>query len=214
MQFDPINDIVRRPPFVEFYEDVVVDVNASKTEGRQMMKSTDFIRTRAIGSKDDFIQQYDDWIKHQRVLAKNGQIEKGWVPYFEQRYKEYKATGNTPVNGMPIEQWAQINKGQALNLKAQNCHSVEDLAEWPDGNLQNLGMGARALKESAVAWLKSAKQGKAAAEIEALTVANKEKDATIIKLMLRLEALEQRMYEADEPTPRKRVRKEDATAQE
>lgn len=195
-QFDV--EVKRRPPYVEFYDEAVPDVEASKAAGHQVMKSVDFVLVRPLGSKDDFRQEVTLWFQQLEAQARNGQIESGWVKIYKNMYKEYQAEGHTPVNGMPVEQWAQINKGQSLNLRAMGCRTVEDLAEWPDGNLSNLGMGARALRESAIAWLKSSEKGKAAAEIEKLTVQNKDREATIAKLMLRLEKLEQKLEAAED----------------
>jgi hypothetical protein len=43
-----------------------------------------------------------------------------------------------------------------MTFKAANVHTVEQLANVADGNLTNLGMGARDLREKAIAFLKSA----------------------------------------------------------
>lgn len=201
MQFDPIRDNVRRPPYVEFYDEAVTDPVATKEAGYQKMKSVDYVLIRPLGSKDDFRQEVQDWFKQIEEQAKHGQFDREWVRIYKNMYKQYKEEGKIPVNGMPIEQWAQINKGQALNLKAAGCLSVEDLAEWPDGDLPRIGMGARALKESAIAWLKSSEKGRAAAVIEKLTVDNEELQRRNAKLEARLEKLEQRLYADDaEPT--------------
>lgn len=63
--------------------------------------------------------------------------------------------------GTPIEQWPQVSRSTALNLKGVNVHTVEHLAAVSDTLLHNLGHGGRELRDKAIAWLKAAQDSAA-----------------------------------------------------
>lgn len=68
-------------------------------------------------------------------------------------------TGEFVDDGMPIRNWAQIDRGTAETLAAQGIHTVEALAGISDGNLSNLGTGARMLRDKAQAYITSREFG-------------------------------------------------------
>lgn len=79
------------------------------------------------------------------------------------QYAAWKA-GMVPAHdGTPLEQWAPLSRGQALSLKSLEIHTVEQLAGCLGNEmiLQRIGMGARALCESAKAWLEQRAGGDA-----------------------------------------------------
>lgn len=76
---------------------------------------------------------------------------------FPRAYAAFKERATTPIQGMPIEQWPQITRGQALTLKAMHIHTVESLAEVHDGHIDKLGQNARELRTKAKAFLELAK---------------------------------------------------------
>ncbi len=51
--------------------------------------------------------------------------------------------------GTPLKMWPRIDRGLAATLAAVHIHTVEQLASVSDGNLANLGMGGRELREQA-----------------------------------------------------------------
>ncbi len=86
-------------------------------------------------------------------------------PEHKQRWpNQYAAflAGLTPsVEGSPLEEWPPLSPAQVANLKVVNVHTVEQLAAVNDGDLDKIGMGARALRDKAAAWLDNAKGGEA-----------------------------------------------------
>jgi hypothetical protein len=55
--------------------------------------------------------------------------------------------------GLPVEQWAQISRSTALNLKVLHVHTVEALASMGDDHIANLPSG-RELRERARLFVK------------------------------------------------------------
>lgn len=82
-------------------------------------------------------------------------------------YNRYKSqieafkgdTGEHLDNGTPITSWAMVDKGTAQTLKANGIHTIEAFASVSDSALQNLGTGARTLRDQAKSWLNSRQFG-------------------------------------------------------
>lgn len=73
---------------------------------------------------------------------------------FAQRIAQFEATQGESdgIEGFRLEEWPQITRAQAENLKYRKIYTVEQLAETPDGNLQNV-MGGMGLKQKAAEYL-------------------------------------------------------------
>jgi len=61
------------------------------------------------------------------------------------------------VVGTPIESWPLIDARTAKELQAKAIYSVELLAGTTDGNINQLGLGARVLRGKAISWLEARK---------------------------------------------------------
>lgn len=87
---------------------------------------------------------------------------------FPLAYAAFKArtAGQEARVGMPIENWAQISRSLAMTLRAANVHTVEDLAQVHDGNIDRIGDG-RKLRSLAQAFVAQAADGAATAKLAA-----------------------------------------------
>lgn len=94
---------------------------------------------------------------------------------YEQQVNQYR-NGNPSVtaSGTPIETWAQIDAGTAATLKASGVFTIEMLGDVSDGNLANLGMGGRTLREQARNFLTSRQFGAPSAAMSSELVALRE----------------------------------------
>lgn len=87
---------------------------------------------------------------------------------FQKQYEAFKADSDQYSDtGMPIRNWAQIDRGTAETLAAQGVHTVEALASVSDSALQNLGTGARSLREKAQQYILSREFGVPSAQLSA-----------------------------------------------
>lgn len=84
---------------------------------------------------------------------------------FPKAWARFKDVTNKPLDGMPIEQWPQISRSEALNLRAMNIHTVEALASVGESNMTNLGQGGRDLVMRAKAFIDAAKDTAANAKL-------------------------------------------------
>lgn len=135
--------------YAEFFEDAILDQVKTNAQGRQVYKKVDMIRIMFPGDKTKEI------VREVRTVAEGPQPSD--IERFPRQWAAYKSQTQQIQDGVPIEQWPPINKAQALELKAMNIHTVEQLASVSDGNLN--WIGARQMRDNAKAWLDEAESG-------------------------------------------------------
>lgn len=87
---------------------------------------------------------------------------------FPMAYAAFLAREKKPVlEGMPIEQWPQVTRSEALTLKAANIPTVEALAAVHDGHVDKLGQQGREWRAKAQAFIALAKDTAAGQKIAA-----------------------------------------------
>lgn len=82
---------------------------------------------------------------------------------FARQWDVFERTGEHGHIGTPIVEWAMITKGQALEFKGMNIHTVEALSAIPDTALTWLG--AREDRNRAKVWLENASKGEGIDEL-------------------------------------------------
>jgi len=146
---DPIAYGEDKSLFVEFVKEAVHQPAQSELEGRAVYKDVDFIRIMFPGDRTKTVYRpvNTEW---------NGQVPPDHLR-FERQWKAYQQQDIQTQDGMPLKEWPPLTKSQVLELNAINIHTLEQLAAMPDTALTF--MGARALREKAIAWLETAKTG-------------------------------------------------------
>jgi hypothetical protein len=79
-------------------------------------------------------------------------------PAVKPAYEAWLSGQEEPPNGTPLDAWPGVTKGQVERFRLLHLRSVEDLANVTDPDMERIGMGARALREKARAYVK-AKEG-------------------------------------------------------
>lgn len=92
---------------------------------------------------------------------------------FPRQWAAFKAQNEPVVEGTPLSEWPMINRAQVMEFGSLNIRTVEQLASVPDTTLHTMGMGGRAVRDKAKAWLDQARGG-----------------SELSKILARLEALE------------------------
>lgn len=145
-----------RPPYVMWEMRPVEDRNASIAAGHEVHKDIAFAIITRPGSRDDLVKEAAIWLKELKQKAKDGQCPMTWPMLFEQSFREWEKGEVGAVNGTPIKGWTMIGPGAQKTLLAAGIQTIEDLANLPDSDLQNLGTGAVGFKLKARAYLESA----------------------------------------------------------
>ncbi|MGL4999521.1 MAG: hypothetical protein ACRC5T_11180 [Cetobacterium sp.] len=136
---------------MKFYIEAVKDEEKTIEEGRSIFVDREYIKIIPVGDKNTVVC---------RPVKTNW--DGGTPPDSERWTNLYTAFKNQQMQvteGTPLNEWAVLSKSQVEMMKAANVHTVEQLTQVSDNNLNNLGMGARVLRDKAVAFLQQAKDG-------------------------------------------------------
>jgi hypothetical protein len=169
-----------RPAIAIFYVEAVKNEFKTNQEGRPHYDEIEMVRLLIPGdNKSSPVKRVDEDDKLK----------------YAKEYEAFKSGMEPPVDGTPLAEWPPILKSQVLELSHFHIKTVEHLAQIHDGQLQNMPMGTRGLREQAKAYLAVAEHGtaplaKMVTEIEDLKAAGNLKDSIIEEMGKRLSALE------------------------
>lgn len=205
----------KRPPFVRYEErEMGLDVAATEAAGRPVPRVVVMACITSAGSKDEHEKPVEEWLKQIKDKALRGEFPLEWKNFFELHYSEWQKGNELPREGTPVKTWAMCTKQQITRLLASGVTTVEDLAEFPDSNLNVIGMDGRYLRDMARGWINEAKDK--GANAKALADANVKistLEETINRQADRLQRLEARLEERETDEPKRgpgRPRKEAA----
>jgi hypothetical protein len=134
----------RDPTFPQFTLEPVLDELATQRAGRAIYRDEERVKIHIPGNNLT--------IPVERV---NDEHRARWPDH----YKRFKDGQQMSHDGTPLEMWPAISsKSQVLYLKSHEIHTVEQMATVTDYNLNQLGMGARQLRDLAGAFLDDAKR--------------------------------------------------------
>jgi hypothetical protein len=138
--------------FVRFYSRSKKDEAKTAAEGRPIFEAREYVEIFAPGDKDTVVdrpvRELDKYVWPERYLA------------FRRGLSQESA-------GTPLTAWAGVSNERAMEYAHFKIRTVDQLAEVPDGNLQNLGLHARAEREKARAYLAIMKGNAPVAELKA-----------------------------------------------
>lgn len=185
---------------VQFYKKSVKQDEASNEAGRPIFKEFDFVRIMIPGDNLTEIDTYAQASHKQR-------FPRQWAHYQNQ------VANHEDIIGTPLEQWPQVTRSQADELRGLKFHTVESIADCSDQQLQRIGMVAGMspynFREKAKSFLnlatKSAEVSQREEELQALKAENdKIKAETDAKLTAMQEQMSALLAAVAEKTPKKR----------
>jgi hypothetical protein len=185
---------------VQFYKKSMKQEDASNEAGRPIFKEFDFVRIMIPGDNLTEIDTYAQDSHKQR-------FPRQWAHYQNQ------TAGHEDVVGTPLDQWPQITRSQAEELRGLKFYTVESIADCSDQQLQRIGMVAgmspHNFRIKAKAFLNLANNSAEVAQREAELNALKEENAKIkaetdAKLSKMQEQMEALLAAVAEKTPKSR----------
>ena len=188
---------------VQFYKKSLKQDIASDEAGRPIFKEFDFVRIMIPGDNLTEIDTYAQESHKQR-------FPRQWAHYQNQ------VANHEDIVGTPLEQWPQITRSQAEELRGLKFHTVESIADCSDQQLQRIGMVAgmspHNFRLKAKAFLNlannSAEVAQREAEMQALRAENdKIKAETDAKLAAMQEQMSALLAAVAEKTPKTRKTK-------
>ena len=152
-----------RQTMISFYDREVQNEFKTNEEGRPIFEMKCYIRKVPPGDK---LVEIDRKATPADFLR------------YPKEYEMYLKHQTTPVQGTPLEAWAQITRAQVREYQALNIFTVEQLAELPDSYGHKI-MGFQNWKQKAQAFLMAAKgQG----EFDRLQTELKKRDEEIERM--------------------------------
>lgn len=161
--------------FVEFFMEAIHDEEESVKQGRPIYHDREFVKIIPVGDTKTIVCRPVDKVGTQATPPDNIR--------WPRQYESFKNQQVQVMDGTPLEHWAPLTKSQVLMYKSANVHTVEQLANVSDTNLHNLGMGARDVREKAIAYLENAKDN------SGISVLQKENE----ELKIQLQATQEQM---------------------
>lgn len=191
-----------RPPYVRFEQRAEEDRDATIKAGHLVLKDVDYVVILTAGSKDTVEQPALGWLSHCEVLSSKGKWPREWFGHHKKMYEDWKAGLEIVPIGFSVRQWPAITKAQAENLVIAGVLTVEDLAAANEQTLAKIGMGGRALKEKAQAWIDSSK-GNVGEELAALRAQLSDLTQTIGRLTDKNQEMEKRLAQYEQPNKKR-----------
>ena len=114
---------------VQFYKKSLKQDIASDEAGRPIFKEFDFVRIMIPGDNLTEIDTYAQESHKQR-------FPRQWAHYQNQ------VSNQEDIVGTPLDQWPQVTRSQAEELRGLKFHTVEAIADCSDQQLQRIGMVA------------------------------------------------------------------------
>lgn len=186
-----------RPAYVQFEVRAVEDRSASVETGHYVAKDVIFAIVTPAGTKDRIEKEAEEWLRGVEEGVHQERIPPQWLDAYRDALKRFKDSREAPEFGTPITSWPALSPAQTKMLLDINMRTIEDVAEATEEGIARIGMGGRALKAKAQAWLDSASDtGKFASELESLRTENEalkardaEREAQFKELETKVEAL-------------------------
>jgi hypothetical protein len=155
---------------VQFYKKSMKQEDASNEAGRPIFKEFDFVRIMIPGDNLTEIDTYAQESHKQR-------FPRQWAHYQNQ------VAGHEDIIGTPLDQWPQVTRSQAEELRGLKFYTVEAIADCSDQQLQRIGMVAgmspHNFRLKAKAFLNLANDSAEVAQRESELQALKEENAKI-----------------------------------
>jgi DNA repair exonuclease SbcCD ATPase subunit len=154
---------------VIFEERAVEDRAATIESGHYSVKDVHYAIITPAGTKDRIEKIASEWLKDLEEAVRQERFPQTWLDAYKAAYKSWCETREVPENGIPVGSWPGISPAQHKMLLDLNLRTVEQVAEATEEAISRMGMGGRALKAKAQAYLDASEDvGKTSAELESL----------------------------------------------
>lgn len=191
-------DNLPKPAYVRFEYRPVENRTETIEAGHIVYDDVLFAIVTPAGTRDQVEKPAEDWLNSVREGVQQERIPAEWLDSYTKALQRFRDSNENTEFGTSIKEWPAATPAQIKTCLAANILSIEDLAAATEEAVSRIGMGGRALKAKAQAWLdSSATTGIAAEELNALRQKNeeleardKEREAQFLAMSRRLEALE------------------------
>lgn len=127
--------------FVTFYTDKILLTEQTEQQGEPVYREVEMISIKIPGDAKTVVE---------REVERKDQVR------FASQYADFKEGRKQLQEGTPLERM-NLGKTELGNLHHMNIVTIEQLSTIPDFLLDDLGLGARGLRDGATKWLENQK---------------------------------------------------------
>lgn len=138
---------------ITFFSEAVENKAKSLEAGRPIYEDREFVRIKFAGDKHRELVAPAD-----QCAIRHPETNQPWAykDRFPKHYEAFKAGQSYVGDGTPLSELPFLTESKRAELRAVSIHTAEALANLDGALLARLGMGGRALKDQATAWLEKA----------------------------------------------------------
>lgn len=148
--------------FVEFRDEPIYNEFKSKEEGKPHYDMKVMVKIYTPGDKTKVVDRLARLTDEESSALGIPPDSVRWPA----QWAAYKQGHKAIQEGMPLSEWAKLNKSQVQELNALNIYTVEQLSDVSDVALNGLGHGGRSLRDSAISFLEQAKDASYVSKLE------------------------------------------------
>lgn len=138
---------------VEFFTKAVELKNKSEEAGRPIFEDREFVRISfPADSKRELVAP-----AHEMHFVAHARAQMTYAERFAASYDAFQGDVDNFIEGTPLTEAPFMTAAKVQELKALKVRSVEQLAGLPDSSMKKMGMGARDLRDKAIAFMDAAK---------------------------------------------------------
>lgn len=149
--------------FVEFRDEPIYNEFKSQQEGRPCYDTKVMVKIYTPGDKTKVVDRLARITQEEAAALGIPPDSVRWPAQWAAYQQGHKAI----QEGLPLSEWAKLNKQQVQDFNALNIYTVEQLSEVSDTALNGLGHGGRAIRDAAISFLAQAKDASFMSKLEA-----------------------------------------------
>lgn len=169
---------------VEFFTEAQENKSKSAKEGRPIFDDVEFVRIRFAGDQKNVLVAPAHMTGTIRDEITN--LPLTYAQRFPRHYEAFRAGQAYLGSGTPVKEAPFLTEAQRRELAALNIHTLEALADMDGAGLARLGMGGRALKDKAIAFIAKASGSADVTKLAGENAAMKEQIEAMQKQMAEL----------------------------
>jgi len=164
--------VQERPAYVEFEPRAIENRDKSMEAGHPVYEDVIFAIITPPGGNLVVEKVAEQWVESKR--------NDPFYRHYKESFEAFLEDREAPAEGTAIELWPAATPAMVKQIRGAGLRTVEDLAAANESSIQKMGMGGRALKQRATAWLESASNtGKVAEENAAMRATLEDLRATV-----------------------------------
>jgi len=173
-----------RPVYIAFELRAVESREKSEEAGHPVYDDVPYVKVTPPGGNLIVDKVAEEW------LASKKKANDPYYRHYKETFEAWQEDREAPIEGTAIEMWPSATPAQVKQVRQAGIRTVEDLGAANEPVIQKLGMGGRALKDRAAAWLESAKDtGKVAEQLASALATIETQNQQIAELAAKVDAL-------------------------